>query len=67
MKQKQVVNLLDPLLTLDDVVKTLKVSRQTINRWSKAGKFPRPRTIGRNVRWLSSEINTWIAKLPKSA
>ena len=46
-----------------DIEKRFKVSRATIYRWIKAGKFPKPVHLGANmVRWKASDIQEWIAE-----
>ena len=52
------------LLKLTDVVKEVGLSRPTIIKLEKEGKFPRRKqlTEGR-VAWLHSEIMTWAEQL----
>lgn len=51
----------DDLMTLDEVLQTLEVSRTTIWRWQRNGEFPLPdRQQGRKRYWLRSTIETWI-------
>ena len=39
------------------------VSETTIWRWERDGKFPKRIDLGaKNVAWLASEINDWIAE-----
>ena len=48
-------------LRLRDVENATGLSRSTIYRHMKAGKFPKPRrTCGRTVRWLSKDIEAWL-------
>ena len=50
------------LLTLRDLVKVLGVgSPQSIRRWVKNGRFPRPIKTGPRVtRWLNKEVTDWL-------
>lgn len=55
----------DALLALPEVMRQVSLSRASIYRWAKAGKFPRPREIAPDcVRWLQSEITDWMHNLP---
>ena len=54
-----------PLLTTNDLVTRLKLSRATIWRKRRAGDFPQPCQIGHGrLRWQQSDIDDWIAGLP---
>jgi predicted DNA-binding transcriptional regulator AlpA len=33
----------------------------TIRQWARQGKFPKPITFGRSVRWRSSDVMAWSA------
>lgn len=48
------------LLTIKEMAKRLKVSRQTIYEWRKKG-MPY-KTIGAVVRFNADEVNEWIEK-----
>jgi excisionase family DNA binding protein len=51
----------DNLLTMVEVCKILKVSRNYIYIMLKNGKFPAPIIISkRKHRWLPSDIENWI-------
>ncbi|WP_306147206.1 MULTISPECIES: AlpA family transcriptional regulator [unclassified Roseibium] len=53
------------LLKLSEVKNRVSLGSSTIYRYIDAGRFPRPRQVGRgNVRWLEHEINDWIRGLP---
>lgn len=48
------------LLSIEDVIEMLDVSRSTIYRWLNQGTFPQQRNIGPNtVRWRLSDIQQW--------
>ena len=50
------------LLTLADVIMSTGLSRSSIYRSMSEGGFPRPIKLGqRSNRWLSSELNAWLA------
>jgi len=48
------------LVGADELAKILSVSVRHIWRQRAAGKLPRPVTIGQCVRWLLSDIDTWL-------
>ena len=51
----------EQLLTLRDVVERVRLSRMTLERLERAGRFPRRRHVSaRAVRWLASEIDEWV-------
>lgn len=50
------------LLKRPEVEARVALTRTTIYNYIREGKFPRPVTLGvRNVAWLESEIEAWIA------
>lgn len=54
----------DTLLTFDTVHQRVKLSRTTIWRYERAGRFPQRIYIGaRSPRWIEREINDWIMSL----
>lgn len=60
-KQRQVVDYLLPRKTVE---KLSGLSRATIYRLIKSGKFPRPLSIGTgSVRWRQSDIIAWQQSL----
>lgn len=49
------------LLKLREVEARTKLSRSTIDRLERAGKFPPRRHVSaRAVRWLAAEIDEWV-------
>ena len=55
---------IDLLLPRRAVEKQAGISRATIYRMIKAGKFPRPVSIGTGaVRWKQSDITAWQKSL----
>ncbi|MEL7546821.1 MAG: AlpA family phage regulatory protein [Pseudomonadota bacterium] len=50
------------LLSQEDVVQTVGLSRQELWRRRRAGTFPRPVKLGgRRIAYVKSEIEAWIA------
>ncbi len=65
VQQHQVVDYLIPRKTVE---KLSGLSRATIYRLIKAGKFPRPLSIGTgSVRWRQSDVIAWQQSLVHSA
>lgn len=52
------------LLDLKKVLDKTCFSESTIRRYIKAGTFPAPRQIGRNIRWTEEDIENWISQHP---
>ena len=51
----------DQIIRLPEVLRRTGLSRSTLNRYEKAGTFPRRRKLGvRTVGWLESEIDYWM-------
>ena len=49
------------LIPLPELIKRLKISKTSIYRMIKAGKFPRPLRLGaRASRWREDEIMQWV-------
>jgi predicted DNA-binding transcriptional regulator AlpA len=48
--------LLEPLLTIADLERILRVSRRTVSRLCKNGKLPRPLKVGGSQRWRARDI-----------
>ena len=57
------------LLRIADVLETTSMSRSTLGRLIKTGRFPAPLKVGgpngRAVRWLREDIEEWIADLQR--
>ena len=57
----------DKMLRRDEVEIICGLTRSTIYRLMREGKFPPPKRLGpRAVRWPSSEIETWLAARPRA-
>ena len=52
---------LEPLLTVDDLERLLRVDRRTINRLLQRGKFPVPLMIGGRHRWRAADIEQLLS------
>tara|TARA_B110001450_G_scaffold8599_1_gene8620 strand:- start:50 stop:265 length:216 start_codon:yes stop_codon:yes gene_type:complete len=53
----------DTYLKRQELEAKFDISKATIYRWTKAGKFPAAIHLGKNmVRWKSSEIEAWIVE-----
>ena len=53
------------LMTAKDVVNVTKLSRVSIYRAAKQGRFPCPVRIGaRQIRWRSTDVQAWVNNLP---
>lgn len=60
--------LTDFLLRRKEVEKQTALSRATLYRLIKAGKFPRPVSLGTGaVRWKQSDVIAWQSNLTKTA
>lgn len=51
---------MNPLLTTKQLAQMLGVSERHVYRQSAAGKFPRPKRIGRCVRWEPDDFRDWF-------
>jgi predicted DNA-binding transcriptional regulator AlpA len=49
------------LLDSGDLCTVLRISLATLHRLKAAGKLPRARRLGSQLRWLLSEIKDWCA------
>jgi predicted DNA-binding transcriptional regulator AlpA len=55
----------DRIMNTPEVVEATGVSRTTLWRLEREGKFPRRRQlIGHRIGWLESEIDEWIQARP---
>jgi prophage regulatory protein len=51
------------LIKCHEIQADFTLSRATIYRWMKEGKFPKPINLGANmVRWKKSDIDNWLAE-----
>lgn len=57
----------DRLLTRKEVEALTGLSRSTLYRMKKEGRFPQPRQMGsRAVRWPASEVELWVQERPRA-
>jgi predicted DNA-binding transcriptional regulator AlpA len=49
------------LLDIRSIVELVPVSRITIWRWVKAGRFPAPLKVGNLTFWRAAEIEAFVA------
>ena len=54
------------LLTRDEVIAVLKVSRATLYKFVAKDGFPLPFKLGGVNRWRSDEVETWLAAQPRA-
>jgi predicted DNA-binding transcriptional regulator AlpA len=54
------------LLSKRQVLAIINVSYPTIWAWMRNGTFPRSRVVGGKSMWLSTDIEAWLAALPRS-
>jgi len=53
------------LLSKRQVLAIINVSYPTLWSWMRQGKFPRSRVVGGKSMWVSTEIESWMAALPR--
>ena len=57
----------DRMLTLNDVVMRVGLSRASIHRLATSGQFPKPQLVGpKATRWPESELEEWLKNRPRS-
>ena len=44
------------LMTVNDIAALAQISTETIHRWVRQGRFPKPRKIGRASRWPREQV-----------
>lgn len=55
------------LMTVEDIAAMAQISSNTIQRWVREGKFPKPRKIGRASRWPRDEVERFLDSAPRAA
>jgi predicted DNA-binding transcriptional regulator AlpA len=53
--------LIQKLLNAESVGEKLSLSKRTVFRLDSSGKIPAPVRINGSVRWLQTDIESWIA------
>ena len=51
----------DRFLTMCELTKRYQITRASLNKWIKAGRFPLGVHFGRAHRWPLSQIREWEA------
>ena len=57
-----------PLLTINEVIRKLKVSKSTFDRMRRGlypVVFPKPIYMGESPRWTTESINVWVKDMEK--
>jgi predicted DNA-binding transcriptional regulator AlpA len=49
-----------------EVLELLGVTNPTLWAWMRSGFFPRSVDIGSKRAWIASEVESWLARLPRS-
>ena len=53
------------LLTTHDIVALVRLSRTSIYRMTRQGRFPPPCSVGNGkIRWREDDVRAWMAGLP---
>ena len=55
------------MLTVEDLVEKLQLSRQTLYRLRKKGILPPPIKVGSSLRWRVEDIDAWLSWLQRRA
>lgn len=55
------------LLTIQDIMQMFSVTKQTVYRWVRTGKFPPPITVGRSSRWRVKDVDAFLSRKAKTA
>jgi predicted DNA-binding transcriptional regulator AlpA len=53
------------LLAKREVLAIVGTSYPTVWLWMRQGTFPRSRVVGGQSKWLSTEVEAWLAALPR--
>lgn len=53
------------LLDKAEILRITGVTYPTVWKMMRRGEFPRGRVFGGQTRWLSTEVDEWLRKLPK--
>ena len=54
---------LEPLLTIEDLERLLRVNRRTVARLCQRGQLPKPLKLGGSNRWRAEEIAQALERL----
>ncbi|WP_148245179.1 helix-turn-helix transcriptional regulator [Enterobacter asburiae] len=50
------------LIDLKEVCRAVGFQKTAIYKWMNASEFPKSIKIGSSVRWVSTEVEAWIAE-----
>ena len=53
---------MEPMLSRNRLAELLDVSLATLDRLRASEDFPQPIRVGRSVRWLPSDIESWLRR-----
>jgi predicted DNA-binding transcriptional regulator AlpA len=56
-------DVVDRLVTPDDLAHMFQVTRRTLSRWCAAGRIPAPVKLGGLLRWKANQIHRFIENL----
>jgi predicted DNA-binding transcriptional regulator AlpA len=54
---------LEPLLTMSDLERLLRVDQRTVYRLVERGQFPRPLKVGGQNRWMPEEVASALERM----
>lgn len=57
------MDLVQHLLTVEDMIAVLRVSRRTLDDYLAKNKLPKPFRIGRRVYWHRETVEAWLRQL----
>lgn len=57
---------IDGLIRVEPLAKRLGIHAQTLRRWWKAGKFPKPQNINGILLFANAEVKAWLDKHAKT-
>jgi excisionase family DNA binding protein len=67
MRRDEVMDEMEPLLTIDEVAEYLRVPVVTIRWLRQEGRFASAVKVGRRLAWERSEVAAWVAKQRETA
>lgn len=55
------------MLSTDEILEMLGVTRACLHNWRRQGKFPQPLQLGpQKVAWKESEVQEWLEGRPRA-
>jgi excisionase family DNA binding protein len=58
----QMLDTVEALMTTEEVADLLQVPAATVKAWRAHGTGPRGHRVGRHIRYLRSDVLTWLEK-----